>query len=308
MKTKTPSILIIWLSVILLSLIWGSTWLAIKIGITDTPPIFSASLRFIVASLFLIVYMKYKKLKFPLNLIFWKRSFILALFMFIIPYGLVYWGEMYISSGLSSVLFSSQSLFVVLFSHYILTNEKATYIKWLGLLIGMLGLTFIFYTRFELSSNWGIAGMIGILLAAGSSGYALVWLKLSGEKTNHIVELTSQVCITTLFFSLLSPFIEDFPQQLSSKTLWLSVGYLAIIGTSISFMVYYWLAKHTTVLILSFSIYFTPILALFLGWLFLGEVIGMNDIIGIIIVIVSIIITQMNKKQLYDFYVLLRGK
>lgn len=289
---KNPSSIIIWLSVILLSIIWGSTWLAIKIGLQSTPPFFSAALRFIIAVLFLLLYMRFKKLKFPTTFIFWKRSFLLALFMFIIPYGFVYWGEMYVSSGLSSVLFSSQSLFVVLCSHYMLTNEKATLIKWLGLLFGIFGLVFIFYTRFEIASDFGFMGMLGIIGAAISAAFALVWLKKIGENSDHVTELTSQIFITALFFIFLSFTIEKFPQDLSSRNLWLCVGYLAIVGTSISFLIYYWLAKHTSALILSFSIYLTPVLALFLGWLFLNEYIGTNDIIGTAIVILSIIITQ----------------
>lgn len=293
---KNPSKLLIWLSVILLSMIWGSTWLAIKIGLRDTPPFFSAALRFIIASLGLLAYMKYKKLKFPATFQFWKRSVLLALFMFIIPYAFVYWGEMHISSGLSSVLFSSQSLFVVLCSHYLLAAEKAAPVKWLGLLAGMAGLVFIFYTRFGITTDLGVLGMLGILAAALSAAFALVWLRKIGGELDHVTELTSQICVTALFFILLSPCLEKFPRDLSPASLWLCVAYLGIVGTSLSFLIYYWLAKHTTALILSFSVYLTPVLALFLGWFFLNEYIGANDLVGASIVILSIVVTQSNIK------------
>ncbi|MFH0867137.1 MAG: EamA family transporter [Bacteroidota bacterium] len=293
---KNPSKLVIWFSVMLLSLIWGSTWLAIKIGLYDTPPIFSAALRFIVASAFLIFYMKIKKIKFPVTLQYWKYSLFMALFMFMLPYGFVYWGEKYVSSGLSAVIFSSQSLFVIIFSQFFLKHEKATLLKIAGLFIGTLGLIYIFYSRFEIAENYGLFGMAGILLAAVSAAFALVWLRMKGDKSDLITDLTSQICITALFFILTSLCFEKFPADISSPNLWLSVGYLAVIGTSISFLIYYWLAKHTSALILSFSIYLTPVLALFLGWFFLDEGIGTNDIIGTIIVITSIIIAQSNKK------------
>lgn len=286
----------IWASVLLLSVIWGSTWPAIKIGLQDTPPFFSAALRFIIAALSLLVYMRHKKLKFPATFEFWKRSFLLASFILIIPYAFVYWSEMHISSGLSSVLFSSQALFVVLCSHYLLADEKATFIKWTGLLTGMSGLIFIFYTRFRIVSDLGVLGMLGILTAALSAAFGLSWLKKIGGNTDHLTGLTAQICITALFFILLSPCFEKSPGNLSSTSLWLCVGYLAIVGTALAFLIYYWLTKHTTTLIISFSVYLTPILALFLGWFFLHEDIGANDIIGTFIVIISIVITQMNVK------------
>lgn len=149
MTATKPSGMVVWFAVAALSLVWGSTWLAIKIGLQETPPFFSAALRFIIAALCLLAYMRYQQKTFPASFEFWKKSALPALFMFITPYVFVYWGGLYVSSGLSSVLFSSQALFVVLCSHYLLADEKATLIKWAGLLAGMSGLVFIFYTRFR---------------------------------------------------------------------------------------------------------------------------------------------------------------
>lgn len=293
---KSPSISIIWLSVIALSLIWGSTWLAIKIGLQETPPFFSAALRFVIAALCLLGYMRHNKKTFPATFEFWKKSALLALFMFIVPYVFVYWGGMYVSSGLSSVLFSSQALFVVLCSHYILADEKATLIKWAGLLAGMSGLVFIFNTRFRLASDLALLGMLGIISGALSAAYALVRLRKTGEKSDHLTGLASQICITALFFIVLSPCLEKFPRDLSSPSLWLCAAYLGIVGTALAFLVYYWLAKHAAALTISFSVYLTPVLALFLGWLILHEHVGAKDIIGTVIVIISIIAAQADIK------------
>ena len=122
---KTPSVLILWMSVILLALIWGSTWLAIKYGLQDALPMYSASLRFILASGVLYVLMKFKGQSLPKEFIFWRRSLFLSTFMLIIPYTLVYWGEVHILSGLTSVLFSTQSLFIIPFAHFLLVKERA---------------------------------------------------------------------------------------------------------------------------------------------------------------------------------------
>ena len=289
---RSPSFLFLWMSVILLSLIWGSTWLAIKYGLQDAPPMYSASLRFIIASFVLYGLMKFKGQSLPKEFIFWKRSVFLAIFMFIIPYSLVYLGEVHISSGLASVLFSAQSLFVIPFAHFFLANEKTNMRKWIGIMFGLIGLGLVFYDRFYWLTHWGVLGMVGILIAATSGAFALVWLRKSEKSIEPLKEVTAQIIITALTFTMLSLVFEPFPETLMSVKLGVSVFYLAVFGTAIAFLIYYWLAKHTTALMISFSVFITPIFAVFLGWIFLKESYGLNGLIGTSMVLISILIVQ----------------
>jgi len=144
----------IYLGVLTLGIIWGSTWLAIKFGLEEAPPFFSAALRFVLTFLILFVWQKVKGYKFPRNIKYWLNSIFLAMLMFVIPYAMVYWGEQYISSGLSAVLFSSQSLFVVIFAHFISKTEKAEPKKFLGLVIGLLGLFILYKSRYNRQNGW----------------------------------------------------------------------------------------------------------------------------------------------------------
>ncbi|NOZ47145.1 MAG: EamA family transporter [Chlorobi bacterium] len=293
---RTPSILILWASVILLSLIWGSTWLAIKYGLQDAPPMYSASFRFILASVMLFGYLKFKRKTLPQKLYFWKRSIFLAIFMFIIPYGLVYWGEVHISSGLASVLFSTQSLFVIPFAHFLLVNERASFRKWIGIFLGLSGLILIFNERLQWLTQWGLLGMFAIILAAVSGAFALVWLRKKEETIEPLTEVTAQIIITAIAFTIISLFFEPFPVILMSVKLGVSIVYLAIIGTAISYLIYYWLAKHTTALMISFSIFITPVFAVFMGWAFLNEMLGVKGFIGTTMVLSSIFIVQKSSK------------
>jgi len=286
----------IYLGVLLLGIIWGSTWLAIKFGLDDAKPFFSAALRFIFAFFVLFIWQKIKGYKFPGSLKYWGNSIYISLFMFIIPYAMVYWGEMHISSGLSSVLFSSQSLFVVIFAHLILKTEKVGVQKILGLLVGLAGLFLIFKGQISWDETYGFVGMIALLFGATCGALGLVLLSKQKHKVEPIPEVMTHLGITAIAFILLSLIFEEPSENIFTAKLWVSVIYLAIPGTAFGYIIYYWLTKHATAFLTSFSIFISPVFAVFLGWLILNETLSSLGILGAVLVIIGIVITQIKKK------------
>ncbi len=285
----------IYLGVLILGIIWGSTWLAIKFGLDDAPPFFSASLRFILAFSILFIWQKIRGYKFPRSLKYWRNSIFISLFMFIIPYAMVYWGEQYISSGLSAVLFSSQSLFVVILAHLILKTEKVGVQKFLGLFVGFVGLVLIFQGQISWDETWGSVGMIALLFGAACAALGLVLLSKQKHKVDPIPEVMTHIGITAIAFVLLSLIFEKPPENIFVAKLWISVLYLAIPGTAFGFIVYYWLTKHATAFLTSFCVFISPVFAVFLGWLVLNETINILGAAGILLVLISIILTQLPK-------------
>ena len=287
----------IYLGVLSLGIIWGSTWLAIKFGLEDSPPFFSAALRFILTFLILFVWQKIKGYNFPRSIKYWWNSIFLSTLLFIIPYAMVYWGEQYISSGLSAVLFSSQSLFVVIFAHFISRTEKAGVNKIIGLLIGLLGLYILYSSQISWDNSNGLKGMMALLFAAASAALGLVLLSKQKHSYNPVPEVMTHMGITAVAFIFLTLIFEEPPDELTSPKLWISIIYLAVVGTAFGFIVYYWIAKHATAFTTSFSIFISPVFAVFLGWLILNETINFIGIIGIFLVLISIIYTQLPKKR-----------
>ncbi len=287
----------IYLGVLSLGIIWGSTWLAIKFGLEDSPPFFSAALRFILTFLILFVWQRTKGYKFPVSIKYWGNSIFLALLMFIIPYAMVYWGEQYISSGLSAVLFSSQSLFVVIFAHFISKTEKAGAHKVIGLLVGLFGLFILYSSQISWDNSQGFKGMMALLFAAASAALGLVLLSKQKHSYDPVPEVMTHMGITAVAFILLTLVFEEPPNNLTSPKLWISIIYLAVVGTAFGFIVYYWIAKYATAFTTSFSIFISPVFAVFLGWLILNETINLIGIAGIFLVLISIIYTQLPKKR-----------
>ena len=286
----------IYIGVLSLGIIWGSTWLAIKFGLEDAPPFFSAAIRFVLTFLILFVWQKIKGYKFPKSRKYWVNSIFLAMLMFIIPYAMVYWGEQYISSGLSAVLFSSQSLFVVIFAHFISKTEKARVNKFLGLFIGLLGLFILYKSQITWDEIQGPKGVIALLFAAASAALGLVVLSKQKHKYDPVPEVMTHMGITAVAFILLTLIFEKPPENIFTPKLWISIVYLAVVGTAFGFIVYYWIAKHATAFTTSFSIFISPVFAVFLGWLILNETINVLGITGIFLVLISIVLTQLPKK------------
>lgn len=287
----------IYIGVLLLGIIWGSTWLAIKFGLEKSPPFFAAALRFIFAFIILFIWQKIKGYTFPRDLKYWKNTTIIALFMFIIPYAMVYWGEQYISSGLSAVLFSSQPLFVVIFAHYISKTEKAGINKIVGLLIGLFGLFLIYKDTIDYTKPQSFQGMTALLLAAASAALGLVLLSKKKHNVDPVPEVMIHLGITAIAFVLMSLLFEEIPENIFSLKLWISISYLAVFGTAFGFILYYWIAKHTTAFLTSFSIFISPVFAVFLGWLVLDETMNIIGILGVLLVLVSVIVTQIKNKS-----------
>ena len=272
----------------LLCLIWGSTWLGIKIGLEDSPPFLSAGFRFLIATIFLYIWAKFRGIKFSnyKGQIF--KILIPGFFMYYLSYSLVYWGEQYINSGLTAVLFATLPFFVAINASLLLKEEKLNRLKLLGLLTGFSGIVLIFWESLSFSGEDVFAGMVGIILSAACSAYASVRVKRDLYSVEPIVISTYQMGLGTLLL-LVSGFLLE--KLGDFKLTYKSIGallYLSFFGSATAFMAYYWLLKKIDVTKLSLIAFITPIVALILGWLILGETITKYLFSGTILVIIGI--------------------
>ena len=286
-STKGKDLLPVFL-VALLCLIWGSTWLGIKIGLEDSPPFLSAGFRFLIATIFLYIWAKSRGIKFSnyRGQIF--KILIPGFFMYYLSYSLVYWGEQYLNSGLTAVLFATLPFFVAVYASFLLKEERLNKFKLLGLLTGFSGIVLIFRDSLSFSGVDLLAGMVGIILSAACSAYASVRVKRDLYSVEPIVISTFQMGLGALLLlgsGFLLEKLSDF------KLTYKSIGallYLSFFGSALAFMVYYWLLKKIEVTKLSLIAFITPIVALVLGWLILKETITKYLLSGTILVIIGI--------------------
>lgn len=278
---------------LLLCLIWGTTWLAIRLGLEDFAPFFSAGLRFVVAALVIGGIVYFKKIPLPLD----KKSMgiytMLGLFSFFVPFGMVYWGEQHVSSGLAAVLFAIYPFGVTIFSYVILKNEEINPRKIIGMIISFAGVYTIFHNSLGGGSDLYVMGMFMILLSALIQAYILVLFKKHGSYLNALSVNFVPVLIAGVCFLVSSWIIEPEPvKELTAAGIGTTL-YLGIFGTVITFTTYYYLLKRIPLLLLSFIAFITPVIAVIAGWLFMSEKLSENDLLGSSLVVTGLAIANL---------------
>jgi len=277
----------------LLCLIWGSTWLAIRASLESLTPFISGGARFVIASIFIFGLMKIRGVALQTD----KESIRLYLLMgflsFVIPFGLVYWAEQFVPSGLAAVLFGVYPFFVALFSFFRIPEESIGKFKIAGMCLGFIGIVVIFSDSFKSDLSNLFLGMIAVALSGFIQAWIAVTLKKSGKHLNPLsMNFVPMLIagITGLFVGLL---IEDLSNIKIDETGIIAVLYLSFFGSVVTFTSFYWLMKKINVVLLSLIAFITPIVALILGWIFYNETLTTQHIIGSIMVLSGLLFANL---------------
>ncbi|MBN1638662.1 MAG: DMT family transporter [Ignavibacteriales bacterium] len=297
MKSNSIKIFIGYIGI---SIIWGSTWLAIKFGLYSFTPFFSIGLRFFLASILIFIFMKFRGMTLQLDFLSLKLYLVLTFFSFVIPFGLVYWAEQYIDTGLASILFAVYPFFIIVFSYFLLPNEEIGKLKIIGVTLGFIGIIIIFAEDFSIDFSHDFLGMLFVILSAILQALIAVTIKKFGQHLNPITMNFLPLLSSGIILILIGYFLEDRNYWKFDLNGILSVSYLATFGTLVAFTTYYWLLKRMNIVILSFSSLITPIVAIILGWLILSEKFSIYDIIGSCVVLIGILFV--NLQPLKNYY------
>ncbi len=277
-----------------LCFIWGSTWLGIKVGLDFLPPFTFAGFRFAIASMALLFLLRFLHAKMPRDSSSWAIMLFLGVFQISLPYGLVFWGEQYISSGLSAVLFATLTFFVVIFSHFIL-NERLTKLKAAGVIASFVGLLSIFWREIPASQEFAVQssflGSLALVGSAASGGLANVVAKRYGNRIHPVNNVFVQHVIGTLILVSVGLVTEARSSLSFTPVAIAAVFYLGVVGSALAFVGLYWLLTETTATNASLLGFVTPIVALFLGWAVLGEVPDPNMGMGAALILASVYLT-----------------
>lgn len=292
------------LGLIVVCLIWGTTWVAIKIGLRSIPPILGASLRFLLASLFLLGLIEFRKIQFARDRIFWNLGILMGLSSFGIPLALVYWGTQFIPTGLASVLFATHPFAVALCSFFLLKNERLTKPKLTGIILGFIGIYVIFASEFSFRSDLAVEGMVAIILSSALQAFTLVTVKKYGGPYNTMSLNYVGMVIGGVLLAVMSYFVENHSGIVFNNEAILSLIYLALFGSVITFVTYFWLLKHVEVVLLSLTAFVTPIIAVIAGVVVFSEALTLQMLAGSALVLCGIIVANSND----IFSVIKRGK
>ncbi|MBI3122951.1 MAG: EamA family transporter [Ignavibacteriales bacterium] len=287
------------LAYILICLLWGSTWLAIRLGLDSLTPVFSAGLRFSLASLFVFAIMKIKKIQLQTDSLSMKLYFILGFFSFVIPFGLVYWAELFIPSGLASIIFAVMPFFVILFSVIAIKEQTILPVQVFGVILGFVGIVVIFSEDLFLDFSHDFWGMGAVLLSSIMQAGIAVTMKKYGRHLNPLSMNFLPLLLAGITMIAFGILYEDQSSSKFDMKAVLSVSYLAFFGTVLTFTTYYWLMKKINIVLLSISTFITPIIAVILGWAILGEKFTSQILAGSSLVLVGILFANFSALKNY---------
>ena len=285
---KNESLKIV-LGYIFICLIWGSTWVAIRLGLDSLTPLISAGVRFLLASIIIFIILKFR----GSSISFESKSVKLYLFMgflsFLVPFWLVYWAEQFIPTSLASVLFGVFPFSVFIFSLIMLDSGSADKYKFVSVILGFVGIGIIFLDGIEVDIENHLIGLGAVLLSAIMQGLAAVVVKKWGGYLNPFSMNAPPLFIAGTSMILLAFIFEDSSTWIFSQRAILSISYLAVFGTILAFTTYYWLLQRINAVILSLSSFITPIIALILGWIILNEQLSDQVMVGTLFVLMGIL-------------------
>ena len=283
------------LLLIFLAAIWGSSFFNIKIASYSYGPITLALVRVIFASIPLIILCKYKKIKIQAFSKNWKMYATIGLINIAIPFTLIALGTSKINSYLAAILMSTTPMSGSILAHFFTKDEKITFLKSIGIVIGFSGVVFLFMDKLVINSENYVYALITII---GSTFYAiggLLTLKIKNKGNENIT--TSTTLWSVVFLFPLSLIIET-PWTLSpSLASNISLLYLGVIATGLAWLIRFRILVTNGLVFQTQVAYLIPIFGVFFGYFLMSEIITWRVIASLIIIVVGIYIVKKNIKD-----------
>jgi drug/metabolite transporter (DMT)-like permease len=249
-----------------LCLIWGSTWAVIRVGLEGIPPFTGVSLRFAIASALLLVLTWSGGVRLGRSALERRLWVVNGLLSFAVSYGVVYWAEQWVPSGLTAVLFATYPLFVAVVAHFLLPAERLTRLEALGILAGFIGVGVIFSEDLSALGGPAVALAAAVLLISPLvSAVSSVAIKRWGGGIHPFSLTTVPMAIGAAATGLVALATERGRPLVWSGASVAALVYLAIAGSAVTFTLYYWLLSHMPAKRLALITYIIPVEAVLIG-------------------------------------------
>lgn len=273
--------------------VWGSTFLAIRIGVHEVPPFLFAAMRFLVAGLVLYGWMIAHGERSP-DRRQWMSAFIMALLIFVFDYGLLFWAEQRVPSGIAAVMLATIPVFMALSEIVFLRTQRMTVRLALALLIGMGGVAVLMSRSLNLGgAPIEPAGALALIFASMSWSIASVLSRKLPLPASKVMSSGAQMLaggiLLTVVAGALGETREFRPGGVSSAA-WFSLIYLIVAGSIVGFTAYVWLIHHESPTKVGTYAYVNPVVAVLVGFFLGGETLGLRTILGTMFVLISVVL------------------
>ena len=273
--------------------VWGSTFLAIRIGVREVPPLFFAAMRFLTAGVFLYGWNVVRGKRSP-TARQWISASVMAILIFVCDYGLLFWAEQRVPSGIAAVILATIPVFMAISEIILLRTQRLTFRLALALLIGIAGVA-VLMSRSPNIGGEAIdrMGALALIVAAMSWSVASALARKLPLPESKVTSSGAQMLAGGIFLTLAAGVLGEFrnfhPTAIS-RGVWFSLIYLIVAGSIIGYTAYVWLIHHESPTKVGTYAYVNPVVAVIVGYFFGGEAMGARTILGTLCVLVSVIV------------------
>jgi len=272
-----------------LCVVWSSTWLAIKVGLNDLPPISFAALRFLIAFAVLVAVSLGRIPLLPKSRADWTLLGFTGVLMFAVNYGLLFWGELHVSSGLAAVLQAVIVIFGMAFAHVMLPSEPLRWQRVAGAALSVGGVALICGRLLDQGGIMAFWGGLGIVVGGAGAAFSNVLLKRRALQLAPAMIAAWQMIFGTVPLLAVGLVVDGNPLHFR----WTGMAifcllYLAVIGSALTFLLLYWLLPRIPVNNLQTISLITPPGAVAIGWLLGGETFSLWQLVGGALVLLGV--------------------
>jgi drug/metabolite transporter (DMT)-like permease len=273
--------------------VWGSTFLAIRVGVREVPPLILASMRFFTAGAVLFAWMWLKGTPLPKRRE-WMAVSLLAICIFLVDYGLLFWAEQRVSSGIAAVMLATIPVFMALSEIVILRTQRLTLRLGLALLVGIIGVSVLVNRSFSLSeAPIDSAGAVALVIAAISWSIASALTRKLPLPASKPMSSGAQMLVGGILLAAVGGALGEFGGfhiQAVSRGIWFALAYLIVAGSIVGFTAYIWLIHHESPTKVGTYAYVNPVVAVIIGYFLGGETVGPRTLLGTVLVLISVIV------------------
>lgn len=280
--------------------VWGSTFLAIRVGVREVPPFLLAAIRFTIAGLVLFGWTLAKREKSP-TAREWLSVSVLAVLIFVIDYGLLFWAEQRVPSGIAAVMMATIPLFMALSEIALLGTQRMTLRLALALIVGVAGVAVLVSRSLNLGgAPIETSGAVALIVASVSWSVASALSKKLPLPKSKVMSSGAQMLVGGLLLTATAFGLGEtrsFQFSSVSSGAWWSLLYLIVAGSIVGFTAYVWLIHHESPTKVGTYAYVNPVVAVIIGYFLGGEALGARTLVGTACVLISVVLITTAKKS-----------
>jgi drug/metabolite transporter (DMT)-like permease len=281
-------------------LVWGTTFLAIRIGVQEIPPFLMAAIRFLIAGGVLYGWTIAHGESSP-TVRQWMAACSISIFIFVLDYGLLFWAEQRVPSGVAAVVLALIPLFMALSEITFLRTQKLTARLTLALLTGIGGVAVLMSRSLNLSgAPIDKRGALALIVASMSWSFGSVLTRKLELPPSKAMSSGAQMLAGGMFLALTAAALgefRDFHPSEVSRGAWLALLYLIVFGSIIAFTAYVWLIHHESPTKVATYAYVNPVVAVIVGYFLGGEPLGLRTILGTLFVLTSVVVITSTRAE-----------